>query len=594
MFTHARAAKKRRLKFKRAFLTKAQAARKLGVSMIDFRRLCILKGIYPRHVKSIPDSVKKGGVKLNSQFYFSKDINWIGEDQILKKIFRFKTYQKRIKKFVGRGDVSKAKMYKESSKPNYSLVHCVKERYPTFIEAVREVDDAVSHVSLYAQLPAHLASDSTIEGHSYLTTALSKKSKDLMHRWNQYIVKSQSLRKGFISVKGYYFQAEIMGQTITWLVPHYYTTQMPGEVDYRVMVTFLEFYTVMLDFVLFRLEHDHALKAKAQKRPTEDEDEEAAKDANTEDFPMSPEEVAAQKALQECSTLFQGFKFFLGTEVPSEPITLIVLALGGKLTSNVDEADITHQVVDRPTVKDPVPNRDYVQPQWVVDCLNAKHLLPVDQYWPGKDLPAHLSPFEESLVTDHLGRAYEPDRLKELQRIADPTYRALAARLEAEEEDSDLAQDEDLDQSMSEAEEESLPDAERPTDGIVTDDEEDDDEADAGAAPAAPAKAAPAAKASAASKPAATDKAKVLQLAMERKEKRELMEKRMRSYMMSNKKRKLWNKIQFSQKRKDLAVANLADKRQMIAEGKLKVAPEGYLDDRPAGKRRRGGKGKKG
>lgn len=55
-------------------------------------------------------------------------------------------------------------------------------------------------------------------------------------------------------------------------------------------------------------------------------------------------------------------------------------------------------------MKDPVPNRDYVQPQWVVDCLNAKHLLPVDQYWPGKDLPAHLSPFEESLVTDHLGR----------------------------------------------------------------------------------------------------------------------------------------------------------------------------------------------
>lgn len=41
-------------------------------------------------------------------------------------------------------------------------------------------------------------------------------------------------------------------------------------------------------------------------------------------------------------------------------------------------------------------------------------------------------------------------------------------------------------------------------------------------------------------------------------------------------------------------MANLADKRQMIAEGKLKVAPEGYLDDRPAGKRRRGGKGKKG
>ena len=35
-----------------------------------------------------------------------------------------------------------------------------------------------------------------------------------------------------------------MGQAVTWLVPHNYNVMMPGTVDYNVMMTFLEFYTV--------------------------------------------------------------------------------------------------------------------------------------------------------------------------------------------------------------------------------------------------------------------------------------------------------------------------------------------------------------
>ena len=44
-----------------------------------------------------------------------------------------------------------------------------------------------------------------------------------------------------------------MGQQVTWLVPHQLAQVLPQDVDYRVMLTFLEFYSVMLEFVLYKL-----------------------------------------------------------------------------------------------------------------------------------------------------------------------------------------------------------------------------------------------------------------------------------------------------------------------------------------------------
>ncbi len=68
-----------------------------------------------------------------------------------------------------------------------------------------------------------------------------------------YVIRSHTLRKVFVSVKGIYYQCEIMGQKITYIVPFKYPTDLPIDVDYRVMVTFLDFYLVMLKFVNFKL-----------------------------------------------------------------------------------------------------------------------------------------------------------------------------------------------------------------------------------------------------------------------------------------------------------------------------------------------------
>lgn len=35
-----------------------------------------------------------------------------------------------------------------------------------------------------------------------------------------WLVRTNALRRTFVSVKGFYFQAEVVGQPVTWLVPH--------------------------------------------------------------------------------------------------------------------------------------------------------------------------------------------------------------------------------------------------------------------------------------------------------------------------------------------------------------------------------------
>ena len=38
--------------------------------------------------------------------------------------------------------------------------------------------------------------------------------------WQAWVARAGALRRAFISVKGFYYQAEVCGQPVTWLVPH--------------------------------------------------------------------------------------------------------------------------------------------------------------------------------------------------------------------------------------------------------------------------------------------------------------------------------------------------------------------------------------
>lgn len=61
---------------------------------------------------------------------------------------------KKVKRAMIRGNKLKAKKLLKN-KPKYNLNHLVIERYPTFIDALRDLDDPLCLINLFSQFPTH-------------------------------------------------------------------------------------------------------------------------------------------------------------------------------------------------------------------------------------------------------------------------------------------------------------------------------------------------------------------------------------------------------------------------------------------------------
>jgi len=215
--------------------------RKLQISLPDFRRLCIFKGIYPREPRSKKRASKSS--TPSTTFYYTKDIQYLLHEPLLNKFRDQKALAKKIAKALGRNEVGDAARYEKNLTPKLTLDHIIKERYPTFVDALRDLDDALSMLFLFANLPS---SES-------VPAKIISKCQRLTLEFEHYLIRTHALRKSFLSIKGIYYQATIQGQDILWLVPYRFVQRTGGDVDFRIMATFVEFYTTLLGFVNFRL-----------------------------------------------------------------------------------------------------------------------------------------------------------------------------------------------------------------------------------------------------------------------------------------------------------------------------------------------------
>jgi pescadillo protein len=380
----------------------------------------------------------------------------------------------------------------------------VRERYPRFVDALSDLDDALTLVHLFAALPSEVQ----------IKAKVTNKAKSLAAAWGAYCATTSSMTKSFISVKGVYMESEVRGSTLRWVIPHSFTQNLPTDVDYRVMLTFFEFYDTLLSFVLFKLynelgvrypfplslvggevkgstssilaanlraltnafdsnsgavsnvisetiekasdevEKESKTASKESKKKSQaliksvgaalnnlqddsDDDDDDDGDADvagplkaalesmaqdeergsTRDGPVLDEDATKRRRL------FAGLTFFLSREVPRGYLELVCLSYGGRVgwegpysPITASDPSITHHVVDRPKLPssyDSLPkSREFVQPQWVLDCANFLFLLPVAKYGVGATLPPHLSPW-----VDDEEEGYKPAYAQEVERL---------------------------------------------------------------------------------------------------------------------------------------------------------------------------------
>ncbi|KAJ8775094.1 hypothetical protein K2173_020098 [Erythroxylum novogranatense] len=439
------------------YMTRSQAVKQLQVNLPLFRRLCILKGIFPRE----PKKKVKGN---NHTYYHVKDIAFLQHEPLLEKYREISSYQKKIKKALAKKDEDLANRLR-TREPTAKLDNLVRERYPKFVDALRDLDDCLSMISLFAALPA--------EQRLKINVELVHKCRRLIHEWQAYVARTHKLRKVFVSVKGIYYQAEVEGQKITWLTPHAIQQILPDDVNYSVMLTFLQFYETLLGFVNYRLYHfinvkyppilDPRLEAlaselyaatryidansralvqhndsissisdldKAQQGGTHHQESELRLAQLQHQLPSNEPgalmhliednngENEDDQDTKECKKLFKDMKFFLSREVPRESLLFVIFAFGGAVSWDGDGApfkevdqSITHQIVDRPTQGHKYLSREYIQPQWIYDCVNARIILPTDCYIVGRIPPPHLSPF-----VDNEAEGYVPDYAETIKR----------------------------------------------------------------------------------------------------------------------------------------------------------------------------------
>uniref|UniRef100_A0A7N0VEJ5 Pescadillo homolog n=1 Tax=Kalanchoe fedtschenkoi TaxID=63787 RepID=A0A7N0VEJ5_KALFE len=437
------------------YITRSRALRVLQVPLPLFRKMCIYKGVFPREPK------KK--VQGNHQtYYHMKDIMFLQHEKLIDVFRDIRVHDRKVKKAKAKKQMELA-IRLMNRKPSYTLDRLIKERYPQFVDALRDLDDCLTMVHLFAALPALDREKIPVER--------IHKCRRLSHEWQAYISRTHKLRKTFVSVKGIYYQVEIGGQKITWLTPHATQQVLTDDVDYNVMLTFLEFYETLLEFVNLQLytainvsyppildpelealaadlyalsRHFDANKTATTLTSSQNgvSTETGEKDNENDESELRLAQLQHQlpynepgalmhlmkdddlededdEETKDCKSLFKDFKFYLSREVPRESLLFIIPAFGGVVSwegdgSPLKESDqsITHQIVDRPTQGHIFLSRDYVQPQWVFDCVNARLLLPTEAYMVGRVPPPHLSPF-----VDNEAEGYVPEYAETIKRL---------------------------------------------------------------------------------------------------------------------------------------------------------------------------------
>lgn len=223
-------------------------------------------GIYPR--EPLHKKRANKGSSAPASFYYHKDIQYLLHEPLLVKFREHKAFAKKLSRALGRGEWDLAKNL-EDAKPVARLDHLVKERsvrmfndkneliiktrYPTFTLALQDLQDPLNLVHLFSTLPTNPIPGKTLVPHEIIN-----ESSRLISEWKLLAIKTHSLRKVFLGVKGVYYECELPGQggdmvKVRWLEGYEFQQHVPHDVDFRILLTFVDLYRTLIGFVLYKL-----------------------------------------------------------------------------------------------------------------------------------------------------------------------------------------------------------------------------------------------------------------------------------------------------------------------------------------------------
>ncbi|KAF9929545.1 mRNA-binding ribosome synthesis protein nop7, partial [Modicella reniformis] len=283
----------------------------------------------------------------------------------------------------------------------------------------------------------------------------------------------------------------------------------------------------------------------------------------------------ASQHLTQFQSLFSNCYIFLSREVPRYSLEFVLRTCGGHVGwdpilgegSPFDENDdrITHQISDRSTQGHRFLSRQYVQPQWVYDCINAGKILAAEPYHIGKTLPPHLSPFVEAKEGD-----YVPDENQFEGETEDLKIESGDEDENEEEEDEDEDDDEEEEEEEEEEKKEDKEDIkhkdlhqrelEAEAKGVAfTEFEAKENKKKVKATRAA-------AKAETTAAPRAAPATRAASKKRSAAELEEAETKELAKIMMTNKQQKLYNKIQYGKNKKAAEVEKLTKRKEQLAK----------------------------
>ncbi len=303
---------------------------------------------------------------------------------------------------------------------------------------------------------------------------------------------------------------------------------------------------------------------------------------------LSDLEAASSSDSSACN-IFAPYYFYISRECPRSLLEFVLrcfgaaperigwdMVAGAGSAIAEDDPRITHHFVDRPVgsssanqydgSRHPGSKRVYVQPQWLIDSANARKLLPTEPFAPGQTLPPHLSPFVNEEEVRRRG-GYVP---------TEAAGTASAAAAVEEEDDDEEEEDEEMqDDDEEDAEEEDATATrpalkallQKPSDAALLEAAELEAEAIGGEEEVERVRKLSKGSKSSSGKTAAKA-AQPGSAAAEQAEEKEAKE--MARMLLSNRQRKLYNKISHSQGVKGEEKRKLEEKKRLLVKAEKK------------------------